>query len=167
MALAQSDLQQAAQRQPLRKSLSYSPSQRTAFLCHSHKDNTLAEGLQVWLAEQGVDLYIDWKDSTMPEHPNRETAERIQHRIKTCDWFLFLATRNSMSSRWCPWELGYADGMKPLERIAIVPTSDSISTHGNEYIDLYRRIDISVAKDLLWVPPGSHQGHYVRYIPFL
>jgi hypothetical protein len=167
MALAQSDLRRAAIRQPLRKSSVQAGLQRTAFLCHSHKDLELAEGLQVWLAEQGVDLYIDWQDAAMPEHPNRDTAERIQTHIRTSDWFLFLATANSMSSRWCPWELGYADGTKQLDRIAIVPTSDALTTHGNEYLQLYRRVDLSAAGQLLWVPPNSNQGQYVRYIPFL
>ena len=167
MALAQSELHRASQRQPLRKSQPHSGRQRTAFLCHSHKDSVLAEGLQAWLADQGVELYIDWKDATMPERPNRETAERIQLQIKTCDWFLFLATGNSMSSRWCPWELGYADGTKQLDRIAIAPTSDAVTTHGNEYLHLYQRVDLSATGELLWVPPNSNQGQYVRSIPFL
>jgi len=119
------------------------------------------------LAEQGVELYIDWKDASMPPEPNRETASRIQHRIKTCDWFLFLATANSMASRWCPWELGYADGQKQPDRIAIVQTSDSTSTHGNEYVQLYRRVDTSSSGELLWVPAGSNQGQFVRTVPFL
>ena len=122
---------------------------------------------QALLAEQGVELYIDWKDASMPPEPNRETASRIQHRIKTCDWFLFLATANSMTSRWCPWELGYADGQKQTDRIAIVQTSDSTTTHGNEYMQLYRRVDTSSAGELLWVPAGSNQGQFVRNVPFL
>ena len=103
----------------------------------------------------------------MPPEPNRETAVRIQQRIKTCDWFLFLATANSMASRWCPWELGYADGQKPLDRIAVVPTSDAMTTHGNEYMQLYRRIDTTDVGQLLLVPPGSYQGQFVRNVPFL
>ncbi|MCH5937009.1 toll/interleukin-1 receptor domain-containing protein, partial [Salmonella enterica] len=58
------------------------------------------------------------------------------------NWFLFLATENSMSSRWCPWEIGYADGKKNLNNIVIVPTVDSSGRHhGNEYLQLYSRID--------------------------
>jgi hypothetical protein len=167
MAIAQSELLRAVQRRPLFKSQVHAGLQKTAFLCHSHRDDKLAEGLQALLAEQGVELYIDWKDASMPSEPNRETASRIQHRIKTCDWFLFLATANSMASRWCPWELGYADGQKQLDRIAIVQTSDSTTTHGNEYMQLYRRIDTSIAGELLWVPAGSHQGQFVRTVPFL
>jgi hypothetical protein len=167
MALAQSELQRAAQRQPLRKSQVYNARQHTAFLCHSHLDKELAEGLQVWLAEQGVDLYIDWKDSTMPETPDRETARRIQSSIQTSHWFLFLATANSKASRWCPWELGYADGKKSSSQIAIVPTTDSRGTHGNEYMQLYRRIDSNSFSQLFLFEPGSGHGTAVRNIRFV
>ena len=167
MAIAQSELLRASQRRPLFRSQVRAGLQKTAFLCHSHLDSALAQGLQALLAEQGVALYVDWQDATMPSEPNRETAARLQQRIKTCDWFLFLATANSMASRWCPWELGYADGHKPLDRIAIVPTSDGRSTHGSEYLQLYRRVDTSSAGDLLWVPAGSTQGQYIRSVPFL
>lgn len=167
MAIPQYELLRANQRQPLVKSIIRSGLRKTAFLCHSHRDNELAEGLQALLAEQGVELYIDWKDASMPPQPTRETAARIQNQIRTCDWFLFLATANSMASRWCPWELGYADGEKQPERIAVVPTSDSTTTHGNEYMQLYRRIDVTSAGQLLWVPAGSYQGQFVRNVPFL
>ncbi|MCA6218559.1 toll/interleukin-1 receptor domain-containing protein [Ideonella sp. B7] len=166
MALAQSELQRAAQRQPLRKSQVYSGRQRMAFLCHSHVDKELAEGLQVWLAEQGVDLYIDWKDSTMPETPDRETAQRIQRRIVDSDWFLFLATANSKASRWCSWELGYADGKKNLHQIAIVPTADGRGTYGNEYLQLYRRLDSNSLNQLYLHEAGSSLGTAVRNIRF-
>ena len=167
MAIAQSELLRAGQRRPLLKSQVRAGLQKTAFLCHSHRDDKLAEGLQALLAEQPAEPNMEPKDASMtPEH-HRKTASRIQHRIKTCDWFLFLATANSMTSRWCPWELGYADGQKQTDRIAIVQTSDSTTTHGNEYMQLYRRVDTSSAGELLWVPAGSNQGQFVRNVPFL
>ena len=46
-----------------------------------------------------------------------------KRRIELADFFLFLATRNSMSSRWYPWEIGYADGAKPIDTILVIPTS--------------------------------------------
>lgn len=130
MVIAQSELLRAGQRRPPMKSQVRAGLQKTAFPCHSNRDSMLAEGLQALLAEQGLVLYIDWQDASMPPDPSRETAARLQQRIKASDWFLFLATANSMASRWCPWELGYADCLKPLDRIAIVPTSDGRSTHG-------------------------------------
>jgi hypothetical protein len=113
---------------------------QTAFLCHSHKDSDLAKGLQVELLEHGWDLYIDWDDDEMPEKPDRTTARRIQSKIKSCDWFLYLATPNSSTSRWCPWEIGYADGVKIIDKILIVATHDGSHTYGAEYLNLYRQV---------------------------
>ena len=114
---------------------------QTAFLSHSHHDARLAKSVQAFLTAQGWEVYIDWEDTAMPDLPNRETAERIQARIRDLQWFLFLATQNSMKSRWCPWEIGYADGVKRYENILILPTSDASGSHGNEYLQLYRHID--------------------------
>ena len=115
---------------------------KTAFLCHSHRDDKLVKGLLVIFREMGVDLYIDWQDHTMPDTPNAETARKIQTRIKACDQFLFLATENSKASRWCPWEIGYADSSS--KGIYIIPTSDGRNNYGNEYLELYPRIDSAI-----------------------
>jgi TIR domain len=72
---------------------------QTAFLCHSHKDQKLVEGLVTLLNESGWRVYVDWADSSMPETPNRQTAEKIKQRIVSHNLFLFLATANSMASR--------------------------------------------------------------------
>lgn len=115
---------------------------QTAFLSHSHKDAKLAKGLQGFLQAHGWMVYIDWEDTSMPSQPNRATARKIKNRIERLDWFFYLATVNSASSRWCPWEIGYADGVKNIEKIVIVPTRDSAGrNHGNEYLDLYRHVD--------------------------
>ncbi|HXS51413.1 MAG TPA: toll/interleukin-1 receptor domain-containing protein [Usitatibacter sp.] len=114
---------------------------KTAFLCHSHLDERLVAGLERHLGDEGWRLYIDWRDNTMPVTPNRETARRIQQKIIDCNYFLFLATANSTRSRWCPWEIGFADGRKDLPSIFIIPTEDGQGSHGNEYLQLYRRID--------------------------
>lgn len=117
---------------------------QTAFLSHSHKDSVLAKGLQGFLQSKGWLVYIDWEDLSMPSKPNRETAQKIKDKIKRFDWFFYLATINSASSRWCPWEIGYADGVKDIDKIVIIPTRDSEGrNHGNEYLDLYRKVDVA------------------------
>jgi hypothetical protein len=146
MAITQSAILAFEARAPIRKSAELireakAAKKETAFLCHSHHDSRLAKSLQAFLHANGWEVYIDWDDTTMPDRPNRETAERLQAKIRDLDWFLFLATRNSMQSRWCPWELGYADGAKSYHRILILPTSDAFGSHGNEYLDLYRHLD--------------------------
>ncbi len=146
MAIKQRDLRSAAARAPrvvIAKSLNeaLSKSQQTAFLCHSHKDKNLVSGLQNLLNENGWNLYIDWLDEELPESPDKNTASKIKDKIGQLNWFLFLATANSTGSRWCPWEIGYADAVKRHENILIIPTEDDSGRwHGNEYLQLYRQI---------------------------
>ena len=146
MAIKQRDLRSAAARVSrvvISKSLNeaLSRNQQTAFLCHSHKDKNLVEGLQNLLNESGWNLYIDWLDEDLPESPDKNTALKIKNKIGQLNWFLFLATANSTGSRWCPWEIGYADAVKKHENILIIPTEDdSGKWHGNEYLQLYRKI---------------------------
>ena len=146
MAIKQRDLRSAAVRASrvvIAKSLNeaLSRNQQTAFLCHSHKDKNLVEGLQNLLNESGWNLYIDWLDEDLPESPDKNTALKIKNRIGQLNWFLFLATANSTGSRWCPWEIGYADAVKKHENILIIPTEDDSGRwHGNEYLQLYRKI---------------------------
>jgi hypothetical protein len=163
MALLQSELRAAATRSTIRRSAPATYGQITAFLCHSHKDSNLALGLQQKLQEQGLNLYIDWQDESMPEQPNRETADRLRRRIVDCTWFLFLATANSMASRWCPWEIGYADGKKTAGKIVLVPTYDGITTHGNEYLQLYPQIDLSKSGQLAKYEPNATQGTFAIF----
>jgi len=162
MAIFQAELRGAAQRSVGRAPLTKRAGQASAFLCHSHVDRELALGLQTALREHGLDLYIDWQDGTMPTTPNAETANKLRQRIVGCDLFLFLATENSMKSRWCPWELGYADGKKQNDRIVVVPTSDGYTTHGSEYLGLYRHIDKTAATGYEVFKPGSINGSPVR-----
>lgn len=167
MALYQSDLRAAARRstQPRFRTLNEATAAgaQTAFLCHSHKDEELVRGLVQTFEDAGLKIYVDWADSSMPETPDRNTASRIQQKIRSMNLFLFLATANSMSSRWCPWEIGFADGVKPIDSLLVIPTSDGYTTHGAEYLDLYRRIDLANGGALAtWKPRETTNGTYLR-----
>lgn len=78
-------------------------------------------------------------------------------------FFLFLATPNSMKSRWCPWEIGYADGTKANDNILIIPTEDSAGWYGNEYLGLYRKIDVQNGY-LRAFRPDSTTGISLEYL---
>jgi hypothetical protein len=131
----------------------------SAFLCHSHLDAEAVKGIVTLFAEEGWRVYVDWQDTAMPETPTRGTAERIQAKIRELDYFVFLATQSSVTSRWCPWEIGYADREKTLDRILIVPTSDySGNWYGNEYLQLYRKIDQTNEGKLGVWHPGQNLG---------
>ena len=141
MAASQSELLQKSHRYEALVKENFSRTYiKTAFLCHSHKDDELAKGLQVALKDEGIQLYIDWQDQSMPETPNAETANKIKDKIRKCDVFLYLATQNANASRWCPWEIGNADSSN--KKIFIIPTADGSYTYGNEYLQLYPHFDI-------------------------
>ena len=154
MTIRQSDLRAEAQMQKSAgtealltesvRQFSAKRSHRRAFLSHSHLDQELALGLRSLFAKVGVGLYIDWLDLTMPAATNVETARKIQEAIRQSDYFLYLVTSNSSKSIWCPWELGYADGMGTLQgKIYVVPTmgEDEVE-YGKEYLGLYRVMDL-------------------------
>lgn len=153
MTIRQSDLIAAARMRNFSKAAmevlneSYSRDARVrghrAFLSHSHLDEELALGLKNKMASSGINLYIDWLDRTMPEETSLETALKIQEAIRSCDYFFYLVTENSSRSIWCPWELGYADGIERLrERIFVIPTLDKENLeHGKEYLGLYQILD--------------------------
>jgi TIR domain len=167
MSIRLDELQSAYRRSPsgtALKSLSEvrDSATQTAFLCHSHLDEELAKGLQVMLGESGMELYIDWQDPEMPASPNKQTADRIKLKIRVMGWFLFLATPNSTKSRWCPWEIGYADSMKVNDKILIITTTDSSGNwYGNEYLQLYPQISKAIDGRLAVFSPGQEQGVYV------
>jgi hypothetical protein len=130
------------------KTFSKATAQVSIFLSHSHKDKELVEGFINYLAYSSeIIIYVDWQDSDMPSTTNRETALRIKEKIDQMDYFLILATRNAMESKWVPWEIGIADKTKSIERIAVVPIIDrSGQYHGNEYMQLYQSVQ-----------PGIHE----------
>lgn len=136
---------------------------QTAFLCHSHKDQYLALGLRNLLLSHGWKLYIDWLDQELPDRPDMNTAISIKGNISSHRWFLFLATAHSVASRWCPWEIGYADAIKKNDSILLIRTEDDNGRwYGNEYLQLYRQIIEAKSSDgkrgYAVFAPGAENG---------
>lgn len=131
----------------------------TIFLSHSHDDNNLVEGLILYLAQFGLNIYVDWKDSTMPKETNKTTASAIKTKIKNLDMFWVLATKNAMNSKWVPWEIGIADILKE-GNVFIIPVSDvNGKFHGNEYLQLYERVELATNGVLASFQPNKYQGY--------
>ncbi len=123
----------------------------TVFLSHSHKDADIIESAIAFLLSVGVLVYVDWLDPTMPQTTSAETAAKVKSRILECQKFVVLLTENSKDSKWVPWELGFADGKKANNDIAVMPVKRSYYTNdsefnGLEYMQLYQRIQIGTLK---------------------
>ena len=153
MAINQSEIKAFSNRNLIKRSINevFSTSQRYAFLSHSHLDADLAKGLQSYLLSKDIDLYIDWQDNSLPSIPDSTTANAIKDKIYKSDFFIFLATENSVKSNWCQWEIGYADGKKSTDSMLILPTKDmSGREFGNEYMNIYKYINLDYAGNLAY-----------------
>lgn len=131
----------------------------TVFLSHSHDDADLVEPAILLLASQGVAVYVDWKDPTMPAMTSPETASRIKERIGGCKKFVVLGTNNAVTSRWIPWELGIADIRNGLVNIAIMPVVQQYRNwEGHEYVGIYSTLELSDSGRWAVFPAGKNQG---------
>lgn len=123
--------------------------QATIFLSHSSKDRDLIEPAIAFLRSHGVSVYVDWMDEGMPDVVSGETAKRIKEKIRGQRKFMVMVTENSKDSRWVPWELGFADPVKGMNHIAILPVSENGSFVQNEYMTIYPKIQI--VNNIWWV----------------
>lgn len=131
----------------------------TVFLSHSHDDADLIESFLVLLNEEGVLVYVDWKDPTMPRMTTPDTATRLKQRIKQCGKFMLLATNNALDSRWAPWELGIADSQNGMTNVAVIPVQDaSGSWRGSEYVGIYSRVEKAGNGRLAVFEPNTTSG---------
>lgn len=106
------------------------------FISHSFKDKNLVTGLYHLFSKAGYKVYIDWIDDSNLDRKSvtPDTAAIIKRRIKSSKGAAYIATANSTTSKWCPWELGVSDGMH--DRVCILPVMDC-SFKGQEYLGLY------------------------------
>jgi hypothetical protein len=110
----------------------------TIFLSHSHLDSGLVKNAVAFLKALNADVYIDWLDQDMPAETTPETAKKLKEKIREHDKFILLATKNSRESKWVPWELGYADEVKGMRKIAILPIAESATNYsGTEFVGIY------------------------------
>jgi hypothetical protein len=130
------------------------------FLSHSHLDKELARNLiRIFYIQANAMVYVDWNDSTMPRVTNAETARKIKKRINDLDMFILLATAFSLNSKWVPWEIGLADVLKAYDKIVIIPIEDKTGKFvGNEYLQVYKRIELDSINELSIFDPNSNQN---------
>lgn len=119
-----------------RRTYSISANQRKIFLSHKHTDVNLVRYVSSILLKEGCNIYVDWKDKTLPDFPNQTTAMRIKSEIQNSQKFILLATNDAINSKWCNWELGIADALKYGD-LALFSVQKDNSWQGSEYMQLY------------------------------
>jgi hypothetical protein len=121
------------------------------FLSHSLKDALLILGLKRLLESDGLRVYVDWVDDPHLDRTNvnAATAARLRDRMRACSSLVYATSANSSASRWMPWELGFFDGYRGADRVAICPIQDGGSApNGEEYLGLYKTLEKVLASGL-------------------
>lgn len=114
------------------------------FLSHSKMDSELILGVKSLLEKYGFSVYVDWVDDPLliRSNVNATSAAVIRGRMRSSTMLIYAHTLNSSSSRWCPWELGFFDGIKS-GNVFIMPvsTDEKYGFDGQEYLGLYPYVD--------------------------
>ena len=123
----------ALKRDPQKKKREYD-----IFLSHSFMDQTLILSLVDLFTEADYAVYVDWlEDKDYGRNQvTPETARMLRERMNLSRGLAYVATQNAVSSKWCPWELGYFDGRKN-SRCCILPIMEMGEYIGQEYLGLY------------------------------
>ena len=135
------------------------------FISHSFSDKDLVIGLLHLFSAAGYIVYIDWINDSSLDRQNvtPETAALIRQRVRQSKGTAYIATTNSTTSKWCPWELGISDGMKG--RVCILPVMYTVFL-GQEYLGLYPYLDYSRAigerQNDFWITDQRNPRKQVR-----
>lgn len=134
------------------------------FLSHKHDEHSILQDVIAFLKDEGVDVYVDWMDPSMPAYTNAETAHKLKERIKVSDKFILIATQDSINSKWCNWELGLGDAEKYIRNIALFPINKANqSFYGSEYLKIYPRIEYQDGTTVYVGGTYIPRGYYVIY----
>lgn len=148
----------------LKESYSRDTSKPMVFLSHKHDEHQILQDVVAFLKEEGVDVYIDWMDPSMPAYTNAETAHKLKQRIKVSDKFILVATQDAIDSKWCNWELGLGDAEKYIDNIALFPVNrNDRSFYGSEYLKIYPRIEYRDGTTKYTGGANIPKGYYVLY----
>lgn len=110
-------------------------------MSHSYADAEQVLYIKRLLEKHGHAVYVDWIEDQQMERSDVDpsTARLLRRRIQGCTSLLVATSTNAETSRWIPWELGYADGAG--KRVGTIPflETDSRETayEGAEYLGIY------------------------------
>ncbi len=130
------------------------------FLSHSSHDADLVADVVAFLEDQGLEVYVDRADPHMPKITSEETASRLKDQIRDCKKVMLMATNNAVKrSRWVPWELGLADGMKGPSGVILLPLVEDDGTwEGAEYLQRYPSVHSTSKGGFAVFEPGQSKG---------
>lgn len=132
--------------------------EKMIFISHKHGEADYVYRLRDLLSRYGFEGYVDWEDDQMPKETSGETAKKIKEEIKRSHKFILIATDAAISSKWCNWEVGFADAHKYSKHMALFPIRKDYSDYtGEEYLEIYPTIQVRKNS------PSLPDNYYVKY----
>jgi hypothetical protein len=126
------------------------------FLSHSSKDTDSLHPLMLEWRGWGLDVFADFEDEFLRSKSadrtlDAEVADYLRRAIRQCHIFVFVASENSVSSHWMPWELGLAHGIVGRVHLYFPETANRAALKEHEYLQLYRaqEFDATTAPEYL------------------
>ena len=146
------------------------------FLSHCFLDRETVSQINYFIEEDlGLDTYVDWIEDPELDRENvtPATAEHVRGVMSRCSSLIYAVSRNSASSKWMPWELGYSDGLHG--RVAVLVIDDEKATvqayRNQEFVGIYPPIDMVPAKNsvrpVFWVNDPELPDTYERFTKWI
>lgn len=112
------------------------------FVSYSRKDEKIFNDLKTFIGNLGVDLIYD-KNSVRPSH---SIADSLRQHILESDGCLWILSKNSLDSQWCPVEVGAFWGAgKPI----YIYNNSDMSLNGNPFSGLSQVRNLEDLKESL------------------
>jgi hypothetical protein len=116
------------------------------FLSHSFSDAALVLGVKRILEEDGgLRVFVDWVEYPELDRSKvtAETATIIRAAMENSNSMIFATSETSPSSKWMPWELGFFDGKRGADKVAVLPLVETEGKEfkGQEYLALYGQVE--------------------------
>ena len=89
------------------------------FVSHSSKDKSAVLRIVEMIEEAGYKAYVDWIEDS--DSDRNDISEKIKTAIRKSTKLLYVHSRNSINSKWTPWEIGCFDSSKGANNIIIFP----------------------------------------------
>ena len=132
------------------------------FISHSIANTALVDRLLQHLNDLGLVAFVDWKNDSEDlkrSKSNQFTAEVIKLRLRQSKSLLLIRSKESDSSIWVAWELGYFSALN--RQITIFETGGNLDD-SPEFIGGYSKVEFRDSK--LQVSDGEFAGGFVQWL---
>lgn len=142
------------------------------FLSYSIHDKEFAIKLVQLLENHGFFVYIDLNDNSLDRNNvNGTTAKKLAEKMDKCKSLIYLYSKASSVSKWCPWELGYVSGKKNFRcaKIPLVLNNNDQNYEKQEYLEIYPTIVLAKPTNgdelMLWAKDANQK--YITLVKWI